>query len=239
MVYMHETEGLEIGPINPQTTFNPESLPFCNHQELLSGHGSLTPQSPVSTLTSSDNTSATTDSLPCPGSESISLPPLSQILYPTPTLHDALELCFFQKKVRGGAGSGVSLGDIEKIGNLLAQSIRASHLSDAVLQEAVLVKEAGCEMRYLCVMALVWELKEAEHYQKLLCSLHQHDQVVFKLFNALIDLVNDLIYFKHHKYLKELISMAVSDLQLNILKLEAQACLDVHGGKNMTAAGSD
>ncbi|KAF8440231.1 hypothetical protein L210DRAFT_3503950 [Boletus edulis BED1] len=79
-------------------------------------------------------------------------------------------------------------------------------------------------------MASAWELKEAEDHQKLLCSLHQYDQEVFQSFNALIELVNDLIYFKHHEYSEELMSMAVSDLQLNIniLKSEAQACMDAH-----------
>lgn len=104
-----ETMGPDMGFIDIQKVFSPDPL-----MSLPAG-GSLTPPSPASTFTSSDATSATTDSLPRPGSEISSSEISPQTQYPSPNLHDALELCFLQKNLRGGAGSGINLPDVEKV----------------------------------------------------------------------------------------------------------------------------
>lgn len=90
------------------------------------------------------------------------------------------------------------------------------------------MKEAGRETRRLHAMASAWELKEVEHYQKLLHFFHQCNQGNLRTFDTLsrdMQHLNKLIRFKHHEYSEELASMVTSDRQLNVLEAEVKTHL--------------
>ncbi|KIM66384.1 hypothetical protein SCLCIDRAFT_21886 [Scleroderma citrinum Foug A] len=94
--------------------------------------------------------------------------------YSSPTLEQALELHFLANSLRGGAGINIGRDDAKNGRHLFHNSIK--HLSDEALEQAVLMKQAGS-----------WELKEIEHYSKLVQELHQTDYEELKEYDAMVD----------------------------------------------------
>ena len=87
------------------------------------------------------------------------------------------------------------------------------HLSAQELQEAVLIKHAARETRHYWAMASTWELKEAEHYAKLVGFVHAQD---CKEYEESSDEGRD----DAEDYNEELISFDTANIQLDQLEDE-------------------
>ncbi|KAF8553503.1 hypothetical protein OG21DRAFT_1215750 [Imleria badia] len=85
----------------------------------------------------------------------------------------------------GGAGSGITVQDMEQGRTLFAAGIKDTKLPDNALEEAMLMKQAGRETRRLRALASAWELKEVEHFQKLLGHIHHWNEDNLRKFDAL------------------------------------------------------
>ncbi|KAL4072856.1 hypothetical protein V8B97DRAFT_1916791 [Scleroderma yunnanense] len=121
------------------------------------------------------------------------------------------------------------------------------------LEQAVLMKQAGHETRQFQALAIAWELKEIEHYGKLVQELHQTDYEEYKEYKEAmadkkdhvdlegsellmeeidrVDLPNirdnvaSITAYKHKTYNKETLSFDTTETQLNQLKEEVKDCL--------------
>jgi hypothetical protein len=116
--------------------------------------------------------------------------------------------------------------------NLFARDIQC--LSDAALQQAMLLKHMGRETRRHQAMASAWELKEVEHYSKLLEIIH-HDECEEYESSLTDDSIveprdpdggdddaESMMQFNHKVYNEEILAFSTSDTQLTQLEEEVQ-----------------
>ncbi|KAL4062411.1 hypothetical protein V8B97DRAFT_1877899 [Scleroderma yunnanense] len=104
--------------------------------------------------------------------------------YPRLNLPEALALHFTGDSLKVGADANIGLNDAEVVPFLTS----VKHLSHNALQEAVLMKHAGHETRHYWALASAWELKEAEHYGKLMAHIHPKDCKTYNGFkNSVVD----------------------------------------------------
>jgi hypothetical protein len=118
--------------------------------------------------------------------------------------------------------------------NLFARGIQC--LSDAALQQATLLKHAGHETRRHRAMASAWELKEVEHYSKLLEIIHYDEREEYESSltdDSIVeprdlgggdDDAESMMRFNHEVYNEEILGFSTSDTQLTQLEEEVQTC---------------
>ena len=85
------------------------------------------------------------------------------------------------------------------------------------------MKCAGCETRHLWALALAWEIKEVEHYAKLMCHIHKQDYMKYKEFVAdeedvNVNTVDGLMAYNHELYNEQLVPLGNVDSQLDQLE---------------------
>ncbi|KIM50047.1 hypothetical protein SCLCIDRAFT_34727 [Scleroderma citrinum Foug A] len=120
---------------------------------------------------------------------------------------EALELHFIEKSLRGGAGINIGHDDAKKGKFLFLEGVK--HFSTEALEEAVLMKS--------------WEIKEVEHYAKLMCHIHKQDYMKYKEFVAdeedvNVNTVDGLMAYNHELYNEQLVPLGNVDSQLDQLE---------------------
>lgn len=95
-------------------------------------------------------------------------------------------------------------------------------LPNKAIEEAVLMKHASRETKRFRALASAWELKEARHYTNYITFVHQVDKDEFSSEVADPALEN-LMKFRHEAYNEDLLSMAVTDAQLDSLEAEVES----------------
>ncbi|KIM57288.1 hypothetical protein SCLCIDRAFT_28902 [Scleroderma citrinum Foug A] len=85
------------------------------------------------------------------------------------------------------------------------------------------MKHAGCETRHLQALASAWEIKEVEHYAKLMRHIHKQDYMKYKEFVADeedidVNTVDSLVAYNHELYNEQLVSLGNVDSQLDQLE---------------------
>ena len=94
-------------------------------------------------------------------------------------------------------------------------------LSDQELQEAVLMKHAAWETKRHRAMASAWELKEAEHFTKLVGFVHARDRDEYEeSSHEGCDDAEDFMAVSHEVYNEELLSFDTANVQLDQLEDE-------------------
>jgi hypothetical protein len=93
------------------------------------------------------------------------------------------------------------------------------------------MKHAGRETRRFRALASAWEIKEAEHYTKLISYVHCQDRKQYEdsindegLYEGSGD-VDSMKLLNHETYNDELLSCSISDAQLSQLQDEVQCRL--------------
>ena len=85
------------------------------------------------------------------------------------------------------------------------------------------MKHAGRETRCLRALASAWEIKEVEHYAKLMRHIHKQDYMKYKEFVADeedidVNTVDGLVAYNHELYNEQLVSLGNVDSQLDQLE---------------------
>ena len=85
------------------------------------------------------------------------------------------------------------------------------------------MKCAGRETRCLQALASAWEIKEVEHYAKLMCHIHKQDYMKYKEFVAdeediNVNTMDSLMAYNHELYNEQLVSLGNVDSQLDQLE---------------------
>ena len=85
------------------------------------------------------------------------------------------------------------------------------------------MKCAGRETRCLRALASAWEIKEVEHYAKLMHHIHKQDYMKYKEFVADkedidVNTVDSLVAYNHELYNEQLVSLGNVDSQLDQLE---------------------
>ncbi|KAL4066495.1 hypothetical protein V8B97DRAFT_1874519 [Scleroderma yunnanense] len=151
--------------------------------------------------------------------------------YARPNVMEALELWFTGRSLRGGAGVNIGCHDAKRGRHLFLNNIK--HLSDNALQEALLMKHAGHETRHYQALASAWELKEVEHYGKLMVHMHKESSKEYEEYMEYMkeelakdkDDVDSLIALNHETYNEELMSFSNANTQLDHLEEEMHLCI--------------
>jgi len=98
------------------------------------------------------------------------------------------------------------------------------HLSTEALEEALQMKRAGRETRRLRALASAWEIKEVEHYSKLMRHMHKTDYMNYKKYEEYLadeddtNTVDGLVAYNHELYNEQLLSLDNADSQLDQLE---------------------
>ena len=91
------------------------------------------------------------------------------------------------------------------------------------------MKHAARETRHYRAMASAWELKEAEHYAKLVGFVHARDRKVYEeSSNEGRDDAEDFMAYSHEVYNEELISFDTANIQLDQLEDEVRVRLETN-----------
>ena len=85
-----------------------------------------------------------------------------------------------------------------------------------------MMKHAGRETRRHRALASAWEIKEVEHYSKLIRHMHKEDYTTYKDFvgdeEDDNDTVEGMVAFNHELYNEHLVSFDNADVQLDQLE---------------------
>jgi len=105
------------------------------------------------------------------------------------------------------------------------------HLSTEALEEALQMKRAGRETRRLRALASAWEIKEVEHYSKLMRHMHKADYMNYKKYEEYMadeedtNTVDSLVAYNHELYNEQLVSLDNADSQLDQLEEAMKSCI--------------
>ena len=88
------------------------------------------------------------------------------------------------------------------------------------------MKQAGRKTRHLWTLASAWQIKEVEHYSKVVCSIYKEDYANFCDYfvdqggdlEADMNNANSLVAYHHELYNEQLESLDNMNMQLDRLK---------------------
>ena len=100
------------------------------------------------------------------------------------------------------------------------------HVSSRAIEDAIKMKRTGREARRLRALASAWQIKEAEHYSKLVRLIHEEDHANFCDYfedqevdlKEEVDNAADLVAYNRELYNEQLESIRVIDTQLDWLE---------------------
>ena len=90
------------------------------------------------------------------------------------------------------------------------------------------MKHAGRETPRHQALASAWEIKEVEHYARLIHHMHKEDYTTYKYFvgdeQDDNDTVDGLVAFNHELYNEQLVSFDNADVELDQLEEAIKGC---------------
>ena len=102
----------------------------------------------------------------------------------------------------------------------------AKHMPSRTIKEVIKMKRAGCETRRLRALASAWQIKEVEHYSKVVRSIYEEDYANFCDYfvdqggdlEADMNNANSLVAYHRELYNEQLESLDNMDMQLDRLE---------------------